>query len=137
MVFVTLKGTAAWPRPSVVDYIHDGRGVYGKQTVDELKAEYPDGEVLPELEGHAKYEAAFVTGPKRIDEKRFWYLLEVLPPCRWTRWSVSESFHVSEAVAGNIVTWAVRIGERHVNPRYYELDRPATTTHAELVKLCS
>jgi len=69
--------------------------------------------------------------PWRIDEKRFWYLLEVLPPCKWRRMSDGESFHISERLSGSIVTWAVRIGSD-----YFELQDDEHKPHAELVAAC-
>jgi hypothetical protein len=69
--------------------------------------------------------------PKEVDAERWWDMLEVLPPSRWTRAGGTESFHVCEYLSGNFVSWFVRIGER-----YFELQDVDTMKHGELVALC-
>lgn len=70
--------------------------------------------------------------PWPVDRDRFWYLLEVLPPCKWRRMAGGcESFHVSERLSGNVVTWCVRIGEN-----FFELQDLDTRDHAYVVELC-
>jgi hypothetical protein len=48
-------------------------------------------------------------------------MLEVLPPCKWTRSSSAEAFYVSEPLAADIHAWHVRIGGR-----YWSLNRSRT-----------
>ena len=43
--------------------------------------------------------------PKVIDKTRYWEMLEVLPPCRWTMAGMWEVFHVSERLTGHLVSW--------------------------------
>jgi hypothetical protein len=133
-VFFSLKGSARWPRPSIVDFIHEGRGLYGKQTLEELRAEYPDGEVLDDAEAQARYEAAYITGPKPITCERFHEALNVLPPGRWVRRCDHESFYVTEAIAANIVAFFVRIGD--TRETFYEIHLPRSTPHDEVVRRC-
>lgn len=48
--------------------------------------------------------------PHKITEERFFYMLEVLPPCRWSTYRSMESFHVSEHLSGDVVSWFARLG---------------------------
>ena len=71
------------------------------------------------LEGFvpAPYVSKYVkTAPHVIDRDRFYYMLEVLPPCRWNRGAFIEFFHVSERLTENLVSWFAR-----VDGRYYEM----------------
>jgi hypothetical protein len=68
--------------------------------------------------------------PKEIDRDRFWYLLEVLPPAKWTRREGSESFMVIECETANLYTWCARIGER-----YYEMIAPNDCNHYDILNL--
>ena len=46
--------------------------------------------------------------------KAHWFdMLEVLPPCRWTRFDGGEIFHVSERITGNLVNWYMRKGNNY------------------------
>ena len=66
--------------------------------------------------------------PVQVTEQRFWEMLEVLPPCKWTRLQGSESFFVSEAETMNLHTWLARIGQN-----YYELVAPNSLNHEEIM----
>jgi hypothetical protein len=68
--------------------------------------------------------------PKEIDRDRFWYLLEVLPPAKWTRREGSESFMVIECETANLYTRCARIGER-----YYEMIAPNDCNHYDILNL--
>lgn len=63
-----------------------------------------------------------------IDARRFWYLLEVLPPADWTRGDDFECFRVIEAQTGNLYTWAARLDGRH-----YEMIAPGNATPGEIL----
>ena len=63
-----------------------------------------------------------------IDEDRFWYLLEVLPPADWTRLRGSETFRVIECETANLYTWCARIGNC-----FFELIAPIGLTHEEIL----
>lgn len=66
--------------------------------------------------------------PVEVTEQRFWDILEVLPPCKWTRLRGSESFFISEAETMHLHTWLARIGGS-----YYELVAPNSLTHEEIL----
>jgi hypothetical protein len=68
------------------------------------------------------------SAPERVDQSRFWDMLEVLPPCKWTRLRGSESFYISEAETTNLHTWMVRIGQDH-----FEMVAPNSLTHEEVL----
>jgi len=69
--------------------------------------------------------------PWRIDEARWFDMLNVLPPSKWRRMSGGESFHVCEYLSGDIVSWFVRVGTE-----FYELQDVDSKSHAQLVAAC-
>jgi hypothetical protein len=115
------------------------RSAYGNETIEELRAAgsiSPEAVVMPFLDAYTLQEssdrARYCTGPQRIDRERWDELLNVLPPCRWARGAGSESFHISEALTGNLYTHCVRIGDN-----YFTLNEERGTSHSDLVRMCS
>ena len=85
------------------------RSPYSGKTLDELKVENPKLLAVTE-EGIEKviraYEDSLVTEPEAITEEQWDYALNVLPPCRWERiGEMTEVFHISERITGNLVDW--------------------------------
>lgn len=76
----------------------------------------------------AAYTAQQVTAPSPISEEKYWDLLEVLPPCRWSHAGGVEFFHVSERVRGNLVTWCAHVGDLYLS--WVDL---ATRTNQEII----
>ena len=70
--------------------------------------------------------------PHEIDEERFFYLLEVLPPADWTRGELFECFRVIECQTADLYTWAARLGTK-AGARYWELIAPGNSTPAEIM----
>ena len=64
-----------------------------------------------------------------VDEARFWDMLEVLPPEKWTRREDSESFMVIECMTANLYTWLARLGDR-----YFEMIAPNDCKHADIMR---
>jgi hypothetical protein len=75
-------------------------------------------------------------GPKparEITQERFWDMLECLPPCKWTGMGTrQESFHVSEHLSGDIVSWFVQL-----DGRYFQIDDRYTLTHREVIAMAA
>lgn len=125
---------------TVVDLVKpDGRTCYGNKTLEEVKAEpgHADAVLLTWEEASERHAAGFRSPVKEIDRARYWESLEVLPPCKWRGiGSNFETFHVSERIAGNIVSWFIRLGhdtEGATPPaRYFALDDDCTLTVAQL-----
>lgn len=65
--------------------------------------------------------------PHRVDEARFWEMLEVLPPEDWTRGDNFECFRVMEAQTADLYTWLVRLGDE-----YWEMIAPRSMAPHEL-----
>jgi hypothetical protein len=114
------------------------RSAYGNETFEELRAAgsiSPEAVILPFVDAYARQEAAdrarYCTGPQRIDRERWDELLNVLPPCHWVRCDSTESFHISEAITGNLYTHCVRIGDK-----YFTLVEERPTRHSDLVRMC-
>ena len=114
------------------------RSAYGNETIDEMRSAghiSPEAVVLPFEEAYSLQAGAdrarYCTGPERIDRERWDELLDVLPPCRWIRRDTTESFHISEALTGNLYRHCVRVGDC-----YFTLIEDRNTPHIELVRLC-
>lgn len=60
-----------------------------------------------------KHRDGMITKPKPVSRDRYWYSLEVLPPCRWHTVSGFEVFHVSERITHDLVEWSACRGERY------------------------
>ena len=99
-------------------------GQYSGKTLEQLQAEDPDVELIDVNEFLDIVEARMTTDPVEIDEDRYWYLLEVLPPCGWVRNGSAESFYMSEFISGRVTCHVVRIGDR-----YFTFDAPVMTSH--------
>ena len=109
-------------------FTHKNVTLYSGRTLEQMQAEYPDAVVLPWEEAHERERAQFVTQISETTRERFWEMLEILPPCKWTRYEGEESFFVSEAIHSDIHSWFARIGER-----YFTLDDSCTLTHREIM----
>lgn len=67
--------------------------------------------------------------PHRVDEQRFWEMLEVLPPDDWTRGDTFECFRVIEAQTANLYTWLVRLGAHDDDgAEFWEMIAPRSMT---------
>lgn len=109
----------------------DGRGVYGRETLEEMRARYPDVEIVPIDTAIERIDAAFRSPPVEITEERFWEMLEVLPPLSWIQRPGTESFKLEEFTCGKITQIFCRIGER-----YFELSDNVTLPHDVIVSRC-
>jgi hypothetical protein len=86
---------------------------------------------MPESEyanWHAEYVRKNTKPVTEVTHERFWDMLEVLPPCKWITAGSEETFHVSERLWDNHVSWFTRIGER-----YFECTDIDTRRHYEIV----
>jgi len=66
--------------------------------------------------------------PKKINLERFDDMLNVLPPCKWSRGSITESFFISEAETEDLHRWFARI-DNH----YFELVAPRSLRHEDII----
>lgn len=119
-------------RGSCIDFQHPdtGRSAMFGQSLAEVRDREPGAQLMTVEEFRAAARAAFTKPPVEIDEERFTYLLEVLPPRGWVRRLDAESFKMSEFTCNDITCCAVRIGRR-----YFSTERTYTTTHDELVQI--
>ena len=70
--------------------------------------------------------------PQRVDEARWWEMLEVLPPADWHRGRAFECFRVDEAQCADLYTWLVRIGTKD-DAEYWEMIAPRRIPHGGLL----
>jgi hypothetical protein len=68
--------------------------------------------------------------PIEVSEAFYWEMLEVLPPCKWTRGQDYESFYVSEPLTGVLHEWIARVGKK-----YYALIAPRSSNHEQIINL--
>lgn len=108
----------------------DGLGQFSGKTQAELESENGPLEVIEAHAAMARDEAKRTTAPVEIDEDRWRYWLEVLPPCKWERVRGAEVFHVSERITYSVVTWCVRIGKR-----FFAMDATDRLKPVEVVEL--
>jgi hypothetical protein len=66
--------------------------------------------------------------PVEVSEAFYWEMLEVLPPCKWTRGQDYESFYVSEPLTGILHEWIARVGKK-----YYALIAPRSSNHEQII----
>lgn len=87
-------------------------GLYSQLTKEQLATKW-GGEVsiIEQDINDRSNEACFLTEPTSIDEEKWTYWLECLPPSKWQRAAGGEGFFVCERIAYNVVTWCVRLGE--------------------------
>lgn len=105
-------------------------GLYSGKTLEQFQAERPDTRIAPYHVAMQHDRQRRITPAREIDRETFDYLLEVLPPCKWTRRPGAEAFHVSERITHDIVTWCVRIGER-----FYRFDNTDKLTAEQAIDL--
>lgn len=108
---------------------------YTTETLEGYKASRPDQKFSPlytweeyELIVREHDKKRLIDPPaKEVNESRYWYMLEVLPPCRWHHYRGIELFHISERITGNIVSWIAGL-----NGKYYEFAHYASASDEEL-----
>jgi hypothetical protein len=101
---------------------------FGGQTLEQVQAHEPRAMLLSWEEFYAARNAAFCLPPVEIDEARWRYALEVLPPDDWCGDSDGESFKCSEATVGDLTACYVRIGHR-----YWTMTRRSDAAHSSLI----
>jgi hypothetical protein len=104
---------------NIIDMIHPISGLTAILDRDraDILAENPTALSIAYAEASRQIEAAAATKFKRdvteIDEEKFWYALEVLPPVGWTTHRAVETFRMSERTWGTLTNIYARLGERY------------------------
>ncbi len=107
------------------------RGYYSRQTLEEIRADYPDAVYMLFDEAIKTMYNAHKTNVEEITEEKYFYALEVLPPAGWINGDDCETFKMSEHICGNITDIYARIGQR-----YFTYCDDIRTPHAEIIKRC-
>lgn len=106
-------------------------GLYSRETKEQFAKRYPNIGLMGVEAAMAAERLPHLTGPQEIDEDKYTYALEVLPPCRFVVAERVQSFFVSEAVTMDIHAWYVRLGRR-----FFTLQQSRAMKTDEIVQLC-
>lgn len=110
----------------------DGRQVtgYSHRTIEQVREEYADAQVMEYTAALAAQEAAFSTHPARTTREVFHQMLNVLPPMGWvgSGSESSESFKMCEMLCGRITVIYARRGSD-----FFEMHDKCTMKHADIM----
>lgn len=113
----------------------DGRGQYGRQSLEETARRYPGAEAMDMDKFIAIKEQRLCSDPQPITEEYFIEMLEVLPPQRWLRGRIAgvfcESFELCEHLSGRVTSVYV-----HLGGQYFEYSTVAGQTLDAHVMRC-
>lgn len=114
---------------SVIDFIcEDGLTKWGRKTAAEIEKEYP-GAIVMNWEKAAKAKENHWKSPvEEIDEEKYWYFLECLPPVGWVQKDGAETFKMSERLSGNITGIYAKVDDR-----YFTFNDSIFTKHEEIM----
>lgn len=110
----------SFDRKTVIDVIDGGgRGRFTGQSLDEIRARYPDALQMDIDKAADAIEQLYCSKhPTPITEHAFLAALEELPPVEWHTNANSESFKSPEALSGRVTSIYVRIGQQFY--QFYE-----------------
>lgn len=108
------------------------RGHYQGETLEQIRAKYPDAELIAWETASRIMDEANRLPVSEITEQEFWYYLEVLPPAGWRHGTNNESFKMSERYSGYITS----IFARQDN-RYFQLRDDIRLSHDEIMRRVS
>jgi len=66
--------------------------------------------------------------PIEVSEKYYFDMLGCLPPSKWTRGYLYDSFYICEGLTGNLHQWLIR-----ADKKYFTLIAPKQCNHEEIV----
>lgn len=118
-------------RPSIIDALKEGRGTYSGETLDEIRARYPDARLMDDDEYNRIHAAYWTSEPVEITEDEYVDALEALPPLQWRRGDYAETFKMSEFLSGSITGIYCRLGRR-----YFCFNADVKTPHDQIVAKC-
>lgn len=121
---------------SIIDAVGpDGRGLYSHDTAEAIQARAPGAQVVDIGEAARQIDNVFRKPPQQITRERWWQMLEMLFPDDWHHGFGSESFKLSERLAGNVAQIFCRIGSTEDTSSYWEMADLVTLRHADIVAL--
>ena len=88
-------------------------GLYSRETVDSLKARYPDAQCADLDAAHQVIEAEYVSRVEEIDEESYMSYLGALPPVGMRTLGKSQSFKMSERRFGRVTLICAQDGDRY------------------------
>ena len=120
-------------KPAVFDEINPdtGRGRWGGKTLDEVKQQHPDAQLMGWEEYDRHHNTYWTTDPIEIEEDAYTDALECLPPVAWQMTPQGDSFKMSERLSGSITAIYCRI-----ESRFFCFNADIRTTHAAALEKC-
>lgn len=103
-------------------------GLYTRETVDSMKARYPDAQYANLDAAHEVIETEYISGVEEIDEESYMSYLEALPPVGMRTLGNSQSFKMSERRFGRVTLICARDGGR-----YFKFHDLITMPHDEVM----
>ena len=107
--------------------------IYGKDV-----SEYPGAEIVPldyacQRIDEVLKEKLRLLEPTEIDEERWDYALECLPPMQWITSEAGSTFKMSEMTSGDFTAGYIYLKS---NQKYYSMNVRVKTTHQEMINAC-
>ena len=104
----------------------NGKTEYSHETLEEVRTRKNDSSIIiigeaaldDSLEKLVK-ETYIDEKAKYIDEERYDYLLNCLPPCKWHSYLSVSYFHMSERLTHDVVTWVAKSGDTYVEFNHF------------------
>ena len=117
-------------RHIIIDYInpYTRRLATSGTTVEEIRKDYPNAEIWNFDSAVMHYYDSFKTLPERITEKVFNERFECTSPLLWVNNGETESFRMSEFLAGSITGIYARI-----NKDFFYFADEITLTHEQII----
>jgi len=97
----SLNSIVTFPHPTDPKF-----SLYGG-SLDELKESYPDMVLTTTDKAQALIDSKYKTVPVKIDEEKFYEMLEILPPENWNKLDGGTYFQMCEYITGSITSYYV------------------------------
>ena len=115
---------------TIIDQINplNGRLINSDRTLEEIKTVYPNAEIWDFDKAVMHYYESFKTEPIEITKNVFDERLKAIPPLLWVNHGKTESFKMTEFLAGSITGIYARIEDK-----YYYLADEVILLHDQII----
>lgn len=109
----------------------NGNSLYGNKSLEQLRGEAPDVEMLEFDVAYRRYADGFISAPMQITQQEYEDAFTCMPPVRVRGGGDTESFLLSEMYAADIASIYCRVGDRH-----FKLRDRCRIEHLSIVAKC-